>query len=82
VLFRRPGESYADVARGAGADVVVEDDCESIGGTQHTTAVSLAELRGCAVSCVIVPEFGALTHLPDDPQELTLPLPPPGQRPP
>lgn len=40
VLFRQPGESYAGVARRAGADVVVEDDCESIGGTQHTTAFS------------------------------------------
>jgi len=70
VLFRQPGESYADVACRAGADVVVEDDCESIGGSQHTTAFSLARFPGRAVSCVVVPEFGGLTHLPDDPQEL------------
>jgi hypothetical protein len=73
VLFRQPGESYADVARRAGADVVVEDDCESIGGAQHTAALSLARFPGRAVSCVVVPEFGGLTHLPHDPQELTQP---------
>jgi hypothetical protein len=70
VLFRQPGESYADVASSAGADVVVEDDCESIGGARHTTAFSLARRPGRAPSCVVVPEFGGLTHLPDDPQEL------------
>jgi hypothetical protein len=71
VYFRRAGESYAEVARRAGADVLVEDDCESIGGDKHTTAFSVARIPGRAVSCVIVPEFGGLTHLPDDPQELT-----------
>ena len=73
VFFRQPGESYADVACRADADVVVEDDCESIGGNQHTTAFRLAQSPGRAVRCVIVPEFGGLTHLPDDPQELTQP---------
>jgi len=73
VFFRRDGESYADVARRAGADVVVEDDCESIGGSRQTTASGVAHSPGRAVGCVIVPEFGGLTHLPDDPQELAQP---------
>lgn len=73
VFFRQPGESYAAVARRAGADVVVEDDCASIGGSQQTTASSVAQSPGRAVGCVVVPEFGGLTHLPDDPHELTQP---------
>jgi hypothetical protein len=66
VFFREPGESYADVARRAGADVVVEDDCESIGGSTEMTAPGL----GDAVRCFVVPEFGGLAHLPDDPGEM------------
>jgi hypothetical protein len=66
VFFREPGESYADVARRAGADVVVEDDCESIGGSTEMAAPGL----GDAVRCIVVAEFGGLAHLPDDPGEL------------
>ena len=70
VLFRADGEGYADVVRRAGADVVVEDDCESIGGRAKTTTAGLARSPGAAVRCVVVPEFGGLAHLPDDPAEL------------
>jgi hypothetical protein len=71
VFSRGPGESYADVARRTGADVLVEDDCESIGGRSRTTAAGLAATPGRAVTSVIVPEFGGLAHLPDEPGELT-----------
>jgi hypothetical protein len=70
VFFRGPAESYADVVRRAGADVLVEDDCESIGGQEQTTACSLAGSRGKTVRCIIVPEFGGLAELPDDPAQL------------
>jgi hypothetical protein len=49
---------------------VVEDDCESIGGSAQTTAADLARSPGRTISCVIVPEFGGLAHLPDDPAQL------------
>jgi hypothetical protein len=70
LYFRAHGASYADVVRGWPADVLVEDDCESIGGRAHTAAAELARSAGPAVPCVVVPEFGGLTHLPDDPAEL------------
>lgn len=72
VFAREPGESYADAARRAGADIVVEDDCESIGGRSQTIAAGLAATPGRAVTSVIVPEFGGLAHLPDDPGRLAL----------
>lgn len=68
MFFREPGESYADVACRAGADVVVEDDCESIGDAQMIA--SALGPRAAAVYCVVVPEFGGLGHLPDDTDEL------------
>lgn len=69
VFFREHGESYADVVRRAGADVVVEDDCESIGGAAQMVGPRLGP-GSDAVVCVVVPEFGGLAHLPDDPAEL------------
>jgi hypothetical protein len=50
-------------------DVVVEDDCESIGAEQMAHRQLSPELRARIVN-VVVPEFGGLAHLPDDPQEL------------
>jgi hypothetical protein len=70
LYYRLHGESYADVARRWSADVVVEDDCESVGGMPHTTASALASSAGRPVRCVVVPEFGGMAHLPDDPAEL------------
>jgi len=70
VFFRQHGESYADVVRRAGADLLVEDDCESMGGAAQTTQASLAARHGRAVRCVLVPEFGGLAHLPGDPGRL------------
>ena len=71
VFSRDPGESYAGAARRAGAGIVVEDDCESIGGRSQTIAAGLAREPGRVVTSVIVPEFGGLAHLPDDPGQLT-----------
>jgi hypothetical protein len=70
LYYRADGESYADVARRWQADVVVEDDCESIGGLAQTAASWLARSAGRPVPCVVVPEFGGLAHLPDDPAVL------------
>ena len=70
LYFRAHGESYADVARRWSADVLIEDDCESIGGRANTAASELDRSPGRAVPCVVVPEFGGLAHLPDDPAEM------------
>jgi len=61
---------HAAAARRAGADLLVEDDCQSIGGVAQTTQASLAATPGRAVRCVLVPEFGGLAHLPGDPGQL------------
>ncbi|HEX6932866.1 MAG TPA: hypothetical protein VF162_12030 [Streptosporangiaceae bacterium] len=80
LYYRTGDESYADVARRWQADVVVEDDCESIGGRAQTTASWLARSPGRAVPCVVVPEFGGLAHLPDDPAALLRRVVPPARR--
>jgi hypothetical protein len=70
LYYRAHGETYADVVRRWSADVLVEDDCESIGGRARTAAAAIARSAGQSVPCVIVPEFGGLMHLPDEPAEL------------
>ena len=76
VLARRPGESYGDVAGREAPDVLVEDDCESIGPGQITYPQIPSAVRA-RIKSIIVPEFGGIGHLPDDPQALLRWLSPP-----
>jgi len=69
VHWRADAESYEEIVRRVGPDLVVEDDCESIGGAGQTVASKLGGEQG-AVPCCIVPEFGGLGHLPNDPADL------------
>src|SRR5262249_46397699 len=64
VLHRTFGESYGDVAGRDVPDVLIEDDCESIGGAQELTFLQIRpEIRGSIIS-IVVPEFGGIDHLP------------------
>jgi len=76
VLARRPGESYGDIAGREAPDILIEDDCESIGPGQitHPQIPSVARAQ---IKSIIVPEFGGIDHLPDDPQALLRWLTPP-----
>lgn len=66
VCFRQPGEDYGAAAERAQPDVLIEDDCESIGGAVEMTYPHLrAELRE-RVTSIVVREFEGIDHLPDD----------------
>ena len=69
VLARHPGESYGEVAERAMPDVLIEDDCESIGADQITYSQIRPE-RGARIKSIIVPKFGGIDHLPDEVQAL------------
>ena len=69
VLARQPGESYGDVAGSELPHVLIEDDCESIGADQVTFPQIRPDLRAL-IKAIIIPEFGGIDHLPDDPQAL------------
>ncbi len=69
LYYREEGEEYVDVVRRVGPDILIEDDCRSIGWQEVITP----KLQpGWNVHGVVVPEFGGLAHLPDDPQQLRL----------
>lgn len=66
VFFRQPGESYQNVVRRVQPDVLIEDDCESIGGEREMISPYLdADLR-TTITSLVVKEFEGIDHLPDD----------------
>jgi len=70
VLFRRRGETYAQVAERILPDVIVEDDCQSIGGEREMTYPHISAPLRSRIRSVVVPEFAGIDHLPDDPVQL------------
>ena len=69
VLARQPAESYGDVAGREAPDVLIEDDCESIGANEITYLQIPPDVRA-RVKSIVVPEFGGFDHLLDNPRAL------------
>jgi hypothetical protein len=67
---RGPSETYAEVVERLSPDVFIEDDCESIGGEAEMATPHLSAQARAHIACIVVPEFGGIDHLPDDPAEL------------
>ena len=61
--FRREGESYVDAVRRVAPDLLIEDDCKSIGWDEVITPRLKPE---GGVKGIVVPEFEGLAHLPDN----------------
>ena len=47
-------------------DILIEDDCESIGGEYQMTYPNLDTDKKSKVLSIVVKEFGGIDHLPDD----------------
>ena len=70
-LFSRgAARSYAEVAEEISPDVIVEDDCESIGGEREMIYPNMAPAMKSKIKSVVVKEFEGIDHLPDDPGHL------------
>jgi hypothetical protein len=66
IFYRRDGESYSDVAESFLPDILIEDDCESIGGEIQMTYPHLPPDRKATIKSIVVKEFGGIDHLPQD----------------
>lgn len=66
VFYRRSGEQYNDVAETVLPDILIEDDCESIGGEKEMTYPHIKPKLKAGMKSVVVREFGGIDHLPDD----------------
>jgi hypothetical protein len=70
LLFRKEDEDYRDVAEKVMPDVIVEDDCESIGGEPEMTYLGIRPELKSKIRSIVVKEFGGIDHLPDNLAEL------------
>jgi hypothetical protein len=65
VFCREAGQTYADVVARILPDILIEDDCESIGGEVEMTYPHLSADAKRRVKSIVVKEFGGIDHLPD-----------------
>jgi hypothetical protein len=66
IVFRQEGEGYQDVARRVLPDMLIEDDCESIGGAKEMTYPHIRPALHAQTTSIVVKEFEGIDHLPDD----------------
>ncbi len=66
LFFRHKGEAYKDVAERVLPNVLVEDDCESIGGEIEMTYPHIRPDLKARIKSIVIPEAGGIDHLPND----------------
>ena len=71
-MFRKKGESYKDVAEKVKPDILVEDDCESIGGEKEMTYTFIEKGLKEKIISIPIKEFGGIDHLPDSIESLAI----------
>ena len=65
LLFRQKDEEYKNVAEKIIPDILVEDDCESIGGIDEMTITHVKPEIKKKISSIPIKEFSGIDHLPD-----------------
>lgn len=65
IYYRQKGEDYKDVAERVKPDVLIEDDCESIGGEKEMIYPNILASYKDKIKSIVVKEFEGIDHLPD-----------------
>ena len=65
ILYRKKGEQYKDIAERIMPDVLIEDDCESIGGKEEMTITHVKPELKKKIKSIVVKEFNGIDNLPD-----------------
>jgi len=68
--YRKQGEDYKDVAEKLMPDILIEDDCESIGGEKEMTYTHMRDDAKARVHSVTIKEFSGIDDLPDSLSQL------------
>ena len=66
IFYRKQGEEYKDVAERVMPDILIEDDCASIGGEKEMTYPHIRQDLQKKIKSVIIPEFTGIDNLSDD----------------
>ena len=64
IFYRQNGESYKDIAEKNIPDVLIEDDCESIGGKKEMTITFVKPEIKLKIKSIVVKEFSGIDNLP------------------
>lgn len=64
-FYRAGREKYKDVIESAMPDILIEDDCRSIGGAWQLSMTHVGEIARGKINSIIVREFKGIDHLPD-----------------
>jgi hypothetical protein len=63
LYFRKQGEEYKDVAERLVPDVLIEDDCESIGGEKEMVYPNIKKELKSKIKSVVIKEFEGIDNL-------------------
>lgn len=66
LFYRHEGEEYKDVAERILPDLLIEDDCASIGGEVEMTYPHIKPELKARIKSIVVKEGGGIDHLPDN----------------
>lgn len=69
-LFFRKQEEYKDVPERVIPDILIEDDCESIGGINKMAITHMKPEIRKRIKSIVVKEYNGIDHLPDNIHEL------------
>jgi len=70
VFYRQKDESYKDIAEKIIPDVLIEDDCESIGGEKEMTITFVKPEIKQRIKSIVVKEFSGIDNLSNKINEL------------
>lgn len=70
LFYRDDNEQYRDIAEQVIPDILIEDDCRSIGGRWQMTITYVKDEIKSRIHSIVVREFIGIDNLPDDLQKL------------
>lgn len=71
IIYRQNNQSYADVVEHLIPDILIEDDCESIGGKNEMVYPHIKPELKTKIKSIVIKEFAGIDHIPDDIKQLS-----------
>ena len=70
LYYRTGADKYKDIVQSIKPDILIEDDCRSIGGSWQLCITHVEKKIRENIKSIVVKEFNGIDHLPDDLNEL------------
>jgi hypothetical protein len=70
LLYRKEAQEYKDVAENLLPDILIEDDCESIGGESEMTYPHIRPDPRRKIKSIVIKEFAGIDGLPENLDDL------------